>query len=160
MKPFAYLSKHQDTITNYMYLGLLPFFAGALSPWVFIDYEAIAVNLFFIYSAIIFSFLSGVIWATVLLKNTEQINEEKTNGEHNKRHLHAAIIFSLFPLAAALLPDTFKIGLMLLGFLLLLFWEKLFLNSLYAQWYQQLRHKITFIVVACHMLTLLNIIQN
>ena len=149
MKPFAYLNQHQDTITSAMYLGLLPFFAGALSPWVFVDYEDIAIQLFFIYSAIILSFLSGIIWATVLLKE----------GEHKQRHLYAAVIFSLFPLAAALLPALFKIGLMLLGFLLLLFWEKCFINQLYAGWYQQLRHKISFIVAACHMLTLWNIIQ-
>ena len=149
MKPFDYLNKHQDTITNYMYLGLLPFFAGALTPWVFADYESIAVELFFIYSAIILAFLAGVVWASVLLKDEP----------HNTRHLHMAVTLSLFPLIAALLPALFKIGLMLLGFLLLLFWEKLFLNHLYANWYQQMRHKITFIVVACHMLTILNIIQ-
>ena len=149
MKPFDYLNKHQDAITNYMYLGLLPFFAGALSPWIFSDYESIAVELFFIYSAIILAFLAGVVWASVLLKDEA----------HNTRHLHMAITLSLFPLLAALLPDLYKIGLMFIGFLLLLFWEKLFLNHLYANWYQQMRHKITFIVVACHMLTIWNIIQ-
>ena len=150
MSAFNYLNKHQDTITNYMYLGLLPFFAGALTPWIFVDYEPIAVDLFFIYSAIILAFLAGIIWAGALLKDEA----------NNQRHLHIAIIFSLIPLAAALLPALFKIGLMLLGFLLLLFWEKLFFNHHYANWYQQLRHKITFIVVACHMLTILNIIQH
>jgi len=150
MNSFTYLNKHQDTITNYMYLGLLPFFAGALTPWIFVDYEAIAIDLFFIYSAIILAFLSGIIWASTLLKDEP----------NNQRHLHIAIVFSLFPFLAALLPLLFKIGMMLLGFLLLLFWEKLFVNHLYAHWYQQLRHKITFIVVACHMLTLLNIIQT
>ena len=149
MKPFSYLNKHQDTIINYMYLGLLPFFAGALVPWIFVDYQTVAIDLFFIYSTIILAFLAGIIWACVLL------NDEP----HNKRHLHMAILFSLFPLVAVLLPALFKIGLMLLGFLSLLFWEKCFLNHLYAQWYQQMRHKITFIVVACHMLTLWNIIR-
>ena len=149
MNPFEHLNKHQNTITNYMYLGLLPFFAGALAPWVFNHFEALAIEWFFIYSSIIFAFLAGIIWASVLLKDEP----------NNTRHLHAAIIFSLLPLVAALLSPFFKIGLMLLGFLLLLFWEKLFLNHLYAGWYQQMRHKITFIVAACHMLTLLNIIQ-
>ncbi|MFT6221415.1 MAG: hypothetical protein ACJA0C_000818, partial [Candidatus Endobugula sp.] len=31
------LNPHQDTITNYMYLGLLPFFIGAFGPWIFAD---------------------------------------------------------------------------------------------------------------------------
>jgi hypothetical protein len=149
MKAFEALKNHQDSITNYMYLGLLPFFICALGPWIFIEYEATLAKLFFFYSTIILVFLSGILWAIALFSDIE----------NRQRHINTAILFSLWPLACYFLPGIYATSLMLVGFLLLLFWEKCFINILYPDWYQQLRHKITFIVVACHMLTIWNLIR-
>ena len=140
---------HQELITNYMYLGLLPFMICAFGPWILVDYKTALTSLFFFYSAIILVFLAGTLWAIALF----------TGIEHRRRHIHAAIIFSLWPLVCYFLTDLYAVALMLIGFLLLLFWEKCFINPTYRNWYQTLRHKITFIVVACHMLTLWNIIR-
>ncbi len=148
MKPFEELNNNEDLITNYMYLGLLPFFICSLGPWVFIEYELILSKLFFFYSTMILTFLSGILWALALFSKIE----------HRQRHINTAIIFSLWPLVSYFLPITYGVGLMLIGFLLLLFWEKCFINILYPNWYHKLRHKITFIVVACHMLTIWNLI--
>ncbi len=137
-----------------MYLGLLPFFAGALGPWVLAEHEWWFTQMFLWYSAIIYSFLAGTIWATALFGHNEE------NKTFIGRHIHAAIIFSLIPLLSVLLPAAFHTGIMLVGFLALLFWEKLFLKPLYPQWYQELRHRITFIAVACHMLVIWNIIRQ
>jgi hypothetical protein len=146
---FEPFEQHQDSITHYMYLGLLPFFAFALGPWVFIDFEYVLVDLFFFYSTIILVFLAGSIWAISLFAEID----------FRQRHINTAIVFSLWPLVSFFLPKIYGVGLMLVGFLLLLFWEKCFINKVYPSWYQQLRHKITFIVVACHMLTIWNIIR-
>ena len=143
------VEQHRDTITNYMYLGLLPFFACALGPWVFPDSENFLSQLFFFYASLILVFLAGALWAIALFAETE----------FRSRHIHIAIAFSLWPLASYWLPSVRGLGLMLLGFLLLLFWEKCFMNTLYPEWYQKLRHKITFIVVACHMLSIWNLIR-
>ncbi len=142
-------NQHQDIITNYMYLGLLPFLACALGPWVFADHEALLVTVFLFYSSLILVFLSGALWAIALFvqDNTES------------RYIHVAIAFSLWPLAAYFLPPIYATGFMLAGFLLLLFWEKCFIIEFYSHWYQTLRHKITFIVVACHMLLIFNLIR-
>lgn len=142
-------NQHQTTITNYMYLGILPFFACALGPWVFADYETWLTNIFLFYSSLILVFLAGIIWSIALFSNIE----------NPRRHIHTAIVFSLWPLAAFSLPPIFGSGLMLLGFLLLLFWEKCFINILYPSWYQKLRHQISFIVVACHMLVIFNLLR-
>lgn len=144
------LNDHQETITRYMYLGLLPFFICAFGPWVLINYEPQFIAFFFFYSVIILAFLSGTLWAVALFSQTE----------YRRRQINAAIAFSLWPLLCFALPQLYGIGLMLIGFLLLLFWEKCFVNAAYPSWYQALRHKITFMVVACHMLTLWNIIHN
>jgi hypothetical protein len=147
------LSPHQDTITNYMYLGLLPFFAGALGPWIFPDSEVWLSRIFLHYSSVIYAFLAGAIWATALLAHDEN------NHIFIGRHLHAAIAFSLLPVLGYFLPDLYQSGFMLIAFLALLFWEKLFLQEIYPHWYQQLRHRMTFIAVACHMLVLWNLLR-
>ncbi|MEO0442300.1 MAG: DUF3429 family protein [Pseudomonadota bacterium] len=151
IKPLA--DDQQLTITHYLYLGLLPFFACALGPWVFADIEAFLLRIFFFYSTMIMVFLAGAIWAIALL----------TDIEPKTRHIHMAIALSLWPLAAYFINlvtgTTYTLGFMMLGFLLLLFWEKCFINAIYPQWYQLLRHKITFIVVACHMLAIWNAIR-
>lgn len=139
----------QTTITNYMYLGILPFFICALGPWVFADHEARLTTVFLFYSSIILVFLAGVIWSIALFSDMP----------HPSRHIHASIIFSLWPFAAFFLTPLLASGLLLLGFLLLLFWEKCFINTIYPSWYQKLRHQITFIVVACHMLVIFNLLK-
>ncbi len=142
-------NQHQDIITNYMYLGLLPFLACALGPWVFSDHEALLANVFLFYSSMILVFLSGALWGIALfLQNHKE-----------SRYIHLAIIFSLWPFAAYFLPQIYAASFMLVGFLLLLFWEKCFIIEFYSNWYQALRHKITFIVVACHMLLIFNLIR-
>jgi hypothetical protein len=148
------LNTHQDTITNYMYLGLLPFFIGAFGPWIFADSERWLTDIFSHYSTIIYSFLAGSIWAIALFAHNDD------NANFINRHIHAAIAFSLVPLAGYFLPPIYHAGLAMIGFLILLFWEKLFLQDLYPKWYQALRHRITFIVVACHMLVLWNLLRT
>lgn len=167
--PKILLSDYQDTITNYMHLGLLPFFIGAFGPWVFIANEPFFIQSFLFYSSLIFVFLAGSVWATALIatpKNTEpqntNIDNDIDNHIHNNgsRTIHVAMVFSLWPLGCYFLAPLYATGLMLLGFLLLLLWEKKHLNQYYPAWYIDLRHKITFIVIACHMLTILNIIRT
>lgn len=147
------LTPHQDTISNYMYLGLLPFFVGAFGPWIFVEKEMWLSNAFVLYSTVIYAFLSGSIWATALFGHDEN------NKILIKRHIHLAIIFSLIPFLSHFLPVLYNTGVLFLSYLLLLFWEKLFLTNIYPNWYQQLRHRITFIAVACHMLVIWNLIK-
>lgn len=143
-------NQNQTIITNYMYAGLLPFFAGALGPWIFADAEGVLSQFFLFYSGIILVFLAGALWAIALFTNTP----------HPTRHIHAAIALSLWPLAAYFLPSLYATAFLLLGYLALLFWEKMFINNNYAPWYQKLRHQITFIVTACHMLVIFNLIRS
>ena len=133
-----------------MYLGLLPFFFASVGPWVFAEHGVQLSRLFYFYSVLIFAFLAGALWGAALFGELDK----------QRRHIHSAIIFSLWPLMSYFLPDTMALGLMLLGYLLLLFWEKHFTNKLYPQWYQEMRHKITFIVLACHMLAIWNIVRS
>ena len=69
---------HQTLITNYMYAGLLPFFAGALGPWIFADSEVLLTGLFLFYASLILVFLAGVFWAIALF----------TQIPNHHRHFH------------------------------------------------------------------------
>lgn len=148
------LSPHKETITNYMYLGLLPFFIGALGPWIFADNETVLSEAFLLYSTVIYAFLSGAIWATALFGHSE------ATRIFIGRHIHAAIVCSLVPFLSYALPLIYHAAVMLVAYLALLFWEKLFLQDIYPSWYQALRHRITFIAVACHMLVIWNLMLN
>ncbi len=141
---------NQTIISNYMYAGVLPFFIGALGPWVFADQENFLTTFFIFYSSLLLVFLTGTLWAIALFSDI-------TSPE---RHRHFAIFFSLWPVIGYFFPAMVTIALLLVGFLLLLFWEKCFINSLYPNWYQKLRHQITFIVVACHMLAIFNLLKG
>ena len=144
------MNDHQDTITRYMFLGLLPFFIGAFGPWIFASNESWLSDLFLTYSNIILAFLAGIIWSVGLLNPQT----------HTQRHLHSAIGFSLIPLLAYFCSPIYSVALLAIGFLILLFWENLFLKDIYPKWYAMLRHKITFIVLACHMLVMWNLIHD
>lgn len=143
------IDQHQTTITNYMYLGLLPFFMGALGPWIFADQELWLSNIFLFYSSIILVFLSGTLWGIALFSNIA----------NPLRHIHCAIVFSLIPFAVHFFSPMLNSVALLISFLLFLFWEKCFINSIYPQWYQKLRHQITFIVAGCHMLVIFNLLK-
>lgn len=155
----ADLSEYQDIITNYMYIGLLPFFIGAFGPWVFIDQEPFFIRAFLFYSSLILAFLAGSLWIMAFCINTVFITNDSNKVDTSPRNLHSAIIFSLLPLACYFLAPLYATSLMLIGFLLLLLWEKKHINQYYPLWYEALRHKVTFIVIACHMMALLNIIR-
>jgi hypothetical protein len=155
-----FLDNHQNIVTNYMYLGLLPFFIGAFGPWIFIANEPFFIRLFLFYSSIIFVFLAGSLWAIALIIKSKNDDSEDNNNKISLRNVHCAIVFSLWPLGCYFLPPLYAVSTMLIGFLLLLGWEKLFVNQHYSLWYRVLRHKITFIVIACHMLSILNIVRT
>lgn len=144
------LSEYQELITNYMYLGVLPFFIGAFGPWIFADHESVLTHYFIIYSTIIFAFLSGAIWAIALFS---PIN-------FPRRHMHVAIVLSLIPFFSFFTPAVVNVSLLFSAYFILLFWEKLFINALYPSWYQAMRHRISFIVIACHMLVIWNLIRS
>ena len=141
--------QQQHTVTQYMYLGLLPFLAGAIGPWIAPQYEPWLIDSFLFYSGLILVFLAGALWALALF----------TDLPTRPPVIHGAIGFSLWPLVSYFFSPFYAALWLIAGFLGLLFWEKCYVNSLYPAWYHKLRHKITFIVVACHMLTVWNVIH-
>lgn len=134
------------------YLGLLPFIGGLvlmmLNETLF---ELSGQQIFITYSAIILSFLSGVLWGAAL------------EGFDNTLGRTALILSNLFALAAwaALLLDSYaKLAVVLLaiGFLAVWFAEKHIRTNQKAaspEGYQTMRNRLTLGVVAMHLIFLM-----
>ena len=139
----------QNTILQYTYTGALPFFALSITPWISPDSKYIAIDLFLLYSTLILNFLAGTFWVLGITKH----------GEKPRYHLHAAIFLSLWGFLSHLLPYKPQIVCLAIGLLEKLWREKRFFSAFYTDWYQQLRHRITYIVLGCHLFAFWGISQ-
>lgn len=145
--------KQLYNVTQYMYLGLIPFFIGAIGPWLHDSWTQALSQFFIAYAAIILAFLAGALWGISLFSSVNV----------SSKQLHAAITFSLIAFIPVIqflpISDVYRVICLGIGFLCLLNWEKRTLASLYPAQYLQFRHKISFIVLGCHMLVVWNLIR-
>ncbi len=146
------MQSNQTTMFQLGYLGLLPFISGLvllmLNETLF---ELSGQQIFITYSAIILSFLSGVLWGAAL------------EGFDNTLGRTALILSNLFALAAwaALLLDGYAklaVALLAIGFLAVWFAEKHIRTNQKAaspEGYQTMRNRLTIGVVAMHLIFLM-----
>ncbi|GAA4650632.1 DUF3429 domain-containing protein [Kistimonas scapharcae] len=143
---------NQRISTLLAYLGLLPFFLGALMDYVGSSLPGLpSFIVFATYSAIILSFLGGALWGQVL-----------PQAEHRVALLIVSNVVALLSWAGLLL--IFLLGkvalvLLLLGYLLVVLFEVIHKETLSGviEWkYLTLRSRVTAIVVALHAIVLLN----
>lgn len=129
---------------QYGYFGLLPFLAPAALVWILPEERAIASTHFFVtYSAVILSFLSGLLWAPAIFRaNSEQANEHM---------LTAAIFVSLLSWVCLLLPALYASWVLLTGFNLIRRIEIAITDQAYMPWYSELRDRLTRVVTGCHL---------
>ena len=146
------MQSNQTTMFQLGYLGLLPFIGGlVLMMFKETLFELFGQQIFITYSAIILSFLSGVLWGAAL------------EGFDNTLGRTALILSNLFALAAwaALLLDGYAklaVALLAIGFLAVWFAEKhIRINQKAAspEGYQTMRNRLTLGVVAMHLIFLM-----
>ncbi|MDT7525294.1 MULTISPECIES: DUF3429 domain-containing protein [Idiomarinaceae] len=140
----------QYTAQRLGFAGLIPFIGLTLLALLDI-YGAQAIQLFIIYSAIIFSFLGGVHWGLSL----QQPQQDQSRN----------LQWSMFPSVTGFLllvwqalpwcSDTQLASLAILA-LLHLFWLNYERRKLSEHgWYLELRSRLTFTVVALHVILLI-----
>ena len=146
------MQSNQTTMFQLGYLGLLPFIGGlVLMMFKETLFELFGQQIFITYSAIILSFLSGVLWGAAL------------EGFDNTLGRTALILSNLFALAAwaALLLDGYAklaVALLAIGFLAVWFAEKHIRTNQKAaspEGYQTMRNRLTIGVVAMHLIFLM-----
>ncbi len=135
---------------NLGYLGLLPFFAGAVGPWVFPDARVWLTNALIWYSLAIFSFLCGSIWGLVLQRDLPG----------RRIHLVVAKCFLIIGWLAILFPPVYALGILIGCHVALCQWERFtHLKHGYGPDYLLLRQQLTWPAVACHTLAIFNLIR-
>jgi|SRR5690554_5584668 len=140
----------QYTAQRLGFAGLLPFIGLALAALLDL-WSPLVIHLFIIYSAVIFSFLGGIHWGLCM-----------QDGDVDHRR---ALQWSMLPSVAAFgtlifhyLPLNCDRTLATLAIfaLLHLFWLNYERRKLAAHaWYLELRSRLTFTVVALHIILLI-----
>ncbi|KJG31175.1 DUF3429 domain-containing protein [Photobacterium angustum] len=127
------------------YLGLIPFILSAFAISLEIRiFNTSALLIFVSYSAIILSFLSGVMWGNNL------------NHNESSTYRYALLLSNLFALLAwfSLLHSTsnytWAIVALMLGFICIRITEIKFNSGHQDEYYQQLRNRLTTYVCGLH----------
>lgn len=129
------------------FLGLIPFIAGATGPWVLYEHTAWILQGFHFYSAVILAFMAGTVWGV-------RLNYQKADPGT----LIVSVTVALIAVGSLLLPMRPALVLLALAFLFLLQWERrTVFPTLAVDWYPMLRQRLTWTVVACHMLAFWNL---
>jgi len=146
------MQPNQTTLFKLGYLGLLPFFGGvALVVTDNTLFDLTGYQIFTTYSAIILSFLSGVLWGAAI---------EPLTHPFSRKALIFSNVFALMAWAALLLGRQQHILttlLLIVGFLSVWFAEKQIRNIQpqdMLSGYQTLRNRLTAGVVIMHVIVL------
>lgn len=130
--------------------GLLPFLGSALA-WYF---GWLSLQPFLLYSAIIVSFLAGVLWWHGLSAAPHRADREEDVPlaalPENTASLTVALAVPAVAWAATFLPDVWNVLILGSLYLLVWVWEMLTLRSVYRRAYLLLRTALTLIVVLVH----------
>lgn len=149
------MSNQATTLNSTMTWGAAPFVALALSTWLVPEKFLADVQIgFFLYSAMIFSFMTGTLWGGSLT--------QQPTMDDSTKPLKLAIGAYLFALLAAgigyFFGATTSIGLMLIAFLALPTIEKV-CDLPFPTTYLELRGKINRTVVLTHLVVVIHAIQ-
>ena len=144
-------SEIQKLVQKYGLSGLIPFVVPALLVWVLPEKTGLLLSDFFIYySAIILSFLSGILWCIGLQQVISPIDDNRDRNQHTK-YLTISIVFSLLAWVSLLIPLTGGLLLLGTGFIVIRQFEKKYLASIYPEWFSKMRDLLTRIVFASHL---------
>lgn len=123
------------------YLGLLPFILLTILTFFPVWPQLDALTMFQRYSAIILGFMAGVLWPVWAQQAAV-------------RSLAVfAVSLPVLSFLAGLLPASYTLAIELLLFIVLRLGERWFaLDEQYHPSYLQLRNRLTWVVVACHLL--------
>ena len=142
------------TTERLTYLGLLPFIAALIMTFHTISIGDITGTMLFInYSAIILCFVTGALWG-------------QSSHHKNTRHSAALILTNIWALAACMCllasgiyAQVLAITLLSIGFLHILFLELKIKNVHGTDSYYTMRKRISYMVIACHLIMLLLLVK-
>ncbi len=129
------------------YAGLIPFIVFSIGSWLSLPMITDATYILIAYAAIILSFMGAIHWG-VAMANSEP---------NNTRYFIASVIPALSAWLALLIPQSYAIILLMIGFITLIIYDwSVEKSQRLPDWYIPLRNKLTTVVVICLMVTLLS----
>lgn len=134
------MKKHMTILA---YAGLFPFLVLSFTAIVFPDLTSQAVHLFSLYSAVLLSFFGGIHWLDAL------------NHNRTPHQGYVAMIPTLLSWICLIFQHhTWSLGLLSIGYLLILLYDKQFLmlDKAIVVEYTKLRMILTTVVVLTHAL--------
>lgn len=141
------MASHIELAQKLGYAGLIPFVLMAAAVWFLPENNALTISQHFIaYSAIILSFISCLLWSAALFSQTGE-----TTNQQKKQWLVISISFSLIAWLSLMLPQDLAIWVLMAGYYALLRYEKSALHDTYPDWFHELRHWLSNIVLCCHL---------
>ena len=143
------MQSNHSTMLSLGYLGLLPFIGSIIL--VLADKQLFGLSgqqIFIAYSAVILSFLSGILWGTVI---------GNFQSKFGMASLILSNVFALMAWAALLLGTHYSIAIVLLetGFIAVWIAEKYMSetnNIVNPNGYQTLRNRLTIGVIVMHLI--------
>ena len=134
------MSGNRSTAKTLGYAGLIPFVIFSIGSWTTLPYVANSTHVLIAYAAIILSFMGAIHWGAAI---------SNTAGQHSK-NLVVSVMPALAAWLALLLPETFALVILFVGFILLIAYELTVAKSqALPNWYISMRIRLTFIVTLC-----------
>ena len=137
--------RNKDAFVNLMYLGALPFIAGALLSLLSIDnlpWLGSVVHIVSVYALVISVFMAGILWGVTLQLQENNANSQINFLISNLLTLTVWFVYLTYPDSIAFLLTTAVVFLWLL-----MFDVKLFQRQYISKSYYQARKWVSAIVI-------------
>ena len=126
------------------YAGLIPFIVFSIGSWSQLPMVSDSTYILIAYAAIILSFMGAIHWG-VAMSNTEQ---------HNGQYFIASVIPALSAWVALLIPNSYAIILLIIGFIVLILYDwSVEKPQRLPPWYIPMRNRLTVVVIVCLTIT-------
>ncbi len=137
------------TAKSLAYAGLIPFIVFSIGSWLQLPIISDSTYILIAYAAIILSFMGAIHWG-VAMSNTEQ---------HNGQYFIASIIPALSAWVALLIPYSYAIIVLMIGFIALIIYDwSVEKPQRLPPWYIPMRNNLTVVVIVCLTITQLSVV--
>ena len=131
------------------YSGLIPFIVFTIGSWIQIPMVSDSPYILITYAAVILSFMGAIHWG-IAMSNLK---------EDNFRYFIISVIPALIAWASLLMPESYAIILLIIGFIALIMYDWAVEKSLrLPSWYLPMRKKLTTVVILCLCMTQLSFV--
>ena len=148
------LSGKEKTAKSLGYAGLIPFIIFSIGSWFQLPIISDSIYILTAYAAIILSFMGAIHWGVAISSTAISSTESQ-----NSQYLIASVIPGLSAWLALLLPQTYALTLLMIGFIVLIIYDwSVEKPQRLPDWYMPMRNRLTIVVLMCLTITQLSLV--